>query len=117
MGDSKNPVSRGFYENKYKNKNDGGGYRLFVDWDALCGLKEDPVFRFRRAGDRIQPKGMKGHKKLQDFFTDRKIPKHLRDSVILLASGSEIIIAGREISDLCIIRKGKTKRIISIDFD
>ncbi len=90
-------------------------YKLFLDWDALYRLDENLVFRFRQAGDRIQPKGMKGHKKLQDFFTDRKIPKHLRDTILLLASGGEIIIAGREISAACIISKEKTKKIVSIE--
>ncbi len=90
-------------------------YKLFLDWDALYRLDENLVFRFRQAGDRIQPKGMKGHKKLQDFFTDRKIPKHLRDTILLLASGREIIIAGREISAACIISKEKTKKIVSIE--
>ena len=40
--------------------------------------------RTRRPGDRFQPSGMTGTKKLQDFFTDAKVPRALRDSVPLL---------------------------------
>lgn len=42
------------------------------------------TLRTRRPGDRIQPSGMTGTKKLQDFFTDSKIPRDQRDSVPLL---------------------------------
>ena len=40
--------------------------------------------RARRSGDRFQPQGMSGTKKLQDFFTDAKIPREQRDSIPLL---------------------------------
>ena len=42
------------------------------------------TLRTRRPGDRFQPSGMTGTKKLQDFFTDAKVPRALRDSVPLL---------------------------------
>jgi tRNA(Ile)-lysidine synthase len=37
--------------------------------------------RTRRAGDRIQPFGMRGRKKLSDVLIDRKVPLHRRDTV------------------------------------
>ena len=40
--------------------------------------------RSRRPGDRFQPQGMSGTKKLQDFFTDAKVPREQRDDVPLL---------------------------------
>ena len=40
--------------------------------------------RTRRPGDRFQPSGMTGTKKLQDFFTDAKIPREQRDNIPLL---------------------------------
>ena len=49
--------------------------------DVLVG---EVTLRTRRPGDRIQPSGMTGTKKLQDFFTDAKIPRDQRDSVPLL---------------------------------
>ena len=42
------------------------------------------MVRTRRPGDRFQPQGMSGTKKLQDFFIDGKVPREQRDSVPLL---------------------------------
>ena len=54
-----------------------------LDREAL----EGPLLvRARRPGDRFQPFGMRGEKKLQDFFTDSKVPRSWRDSVPLLVS-------------------------------
>ena len=49
--------------------------------DVLGG---EITLRSRRPGDRFQPSGMTGNKKLQDFFTDLKVPRDQRDSVPLL---------------------------------
>lgn len=48
-----------------------------------------PELRTRRDGDTITIKG--GTKKLQDFFTDCKVPKMYRDEMLLLAVGSRIL--------------------------
>lgn len=68
--------------------------RLYFDWELLK-QRRGLVFRFRHPGDRIRLRGMTGRKKLQDFFVDRKIPRHLRDEILLLADGEEILSAGR----------------------
>ena len=47
-------------------------------------LGETVTVRSRRPGDRFQPSGMTGTKKLQDFFTDAKVPREQRDSIPLL---------------------------------
>ena len=48
--------------------------------------------RYRQPGDRVQPIGMKGSKKLQDVFVDAKVPKHLRDLwPVVVTSGNEIV--------------------------
>ena len=50
-----------------------------------CDALGDVVtVRTRRPGDRFQPSGMTGTKKLQDFFTDAKIPREQRDHIPLL---------------------------------
>ena len=46
--------------------------------------------RNRMPGDKIYISGV-GHKKLKDEFSDRKIPRSLRDSIPLLAQGSDIL--------------------------
>ena len=56
-------------------------------FSALLGrdaLGEVATVRPRRPGDRFQPSGMTGTKKLQDFFTDAKVPRERRDSIPLL---------------------------------
>jgi tRNA(Ile)-lysidine synthase len=50
--------------------------------------------RRRLPGDRFQPLGMKGHKKLQDFFTDEHVPRDERDAVPLFVSPRGIVWAG-----------------------
>ena len=49
-------------------------------------LGDELILRSRRPGDRFQPLGMDRHKKLQDFFTDSRVPRTWRDRVPLLAS-------------------------------
>ena len=45
---------------------------------------------FRR-GDRFQPLGMAGHKKVKDFFVEKKIPLSVRATLPLLLAGDEIL--------------------------
>ena len=58
---------------------------------ACTALRTDAVIRARRPGDRIQPRGMRGHKKLQDYYVDRKIPRRERDAAPVIACGSEVL--------------------------
>jgi tRNA(Ile)-lysidine synthase len=50
------------------------------------------VIRSRRDGDRFRPPGLGHRKKLQDFLTDRKIPRELRDSLPLVVDGDDRIV-------------------------
>lgn len=43
-----------------------------------------------RPGDRFRPLGLGGEKKLQDFFTDAKVPRGERARVPLLLAGGRI---------------------------
>lgn len=61
----------------------------YFNAEALSGS----CFRCRKEGDYIRPLGMKGKKRLSDYLSDRKVPLHERDSLILLAKGSEILWA------------------------
>lgn len=54
-------------------------------------LKEPLSVRTRREGDRFKPAGLKGTKKLKDYFIDEKVPQYMRDKIPLLLSGDEII--------------------------
>jgi tRNA(Ile)-lysidine synthase len=44
-----------------------------------------------RPGDRFVPLGMRGRKKLQDFFVDAKVPRHQRARVPLVLAGDAIV--------------------------
>jgi len=46
--------------------------------------------RFRRPGDRMRLPGMRGSRKLQDIFTDAKVPRHLRERIPVVECGGEI---------------------------
>jgi tRNA(Ile)-lysidine synthetase-like protein len=61
-----------------------------VDAEAAAGI----VVRRRRPGDRIQPSGMQGTKKLQDLFVDAHLPRELRDGVPVFDSPRGIVWAG-----------------------
>lgn len=46
--------------------------------------------RFWKEGDRFRPLGLGGSKKLQDYFTDRKVPRFMRHRIPLLCDGEKI---------------------------
>ncbi|MCI0849681.1 MAG: tRNA lysidine(34) synthetase TilS [Chloroflexi bacterium] len=53
---------------------------------SVAALGENLTLRRRRRGDRFQPLGMAGSKKLQDFFVDGRVPREERDGVPLLCT-------------------------------
>ena len=66
-------------------------------YPAVCTINPDALggkslmVRSRLPGDRLQPYGMKGTKKVQDIFVDAKVPEHLRDAVPLVVCGEEVV--------------------------
>ena len=61
------------------------------DWLAL---KPPLLVRTRHDGDRFQPLGFHGSKKLKDFFIDAKVPRQERDYIPILCDGQDIIWVG-----------------------
>lgn len=57
-----------------------------------------------KQGDRFQPSGMKGTKKLQDFFVDEKVPKYDRKQIPIIVDDQDAIIC---IGDLRFSEKHK----------
>jgi tRNA(Ile)-lysidine synthase len=50
------------------------------------------VVRNRRPGDRLQPLGSPGHRKLHDLLIDRKIPREVRDRVpVIVDTAGQIV--------------------------
>ncbi|MDD3831781.1 MAG: tRNA lysidine(34) synthetase TilS [Clostridia bacterium] len=65
----------------------------------IAKVPSDSCFRTRREGDMFTKFGG-GTKKLKDYLIDKKIPVNMRDQLILLAHGQDILaIVGVEISD------------------
>ena len=82
----------------------------YINADNLNGLK----LRNRRDGDRFNPYGMTGYKKLKDFFIDIKIPSQERGNIPLLTSENEIIaVLGHRISNKYAVTKN-TKSALKI---
>lgn len=81
-------------------------------------LGEKMTVRTWRAGDRFQPLGMKGEKKLQDFFVDAKVPRGERGCVPLVcaADGRIAWVVGYRMSDAFKVTKA-TKRVLRIRFE
>lgn len=59
------------------------GGELYLDYDRL---PPELLLRSRQSGDRLQPRGMTGHKKLKDLFIDMKVTRGERERVPILAS-------------------------------
>ena len=63
----------------------------FLDSDQLKG----PVFiRSRKEGDRYQPFGATGTKKIKDIFIDEKVPPALRDFIPIISTSTDIVYLG-----------------------
>jgi tRNA(Ile)-lysidine synthase len=75
-------------------------------------LPDDAVVRSRKAGDVFAPFGS-GEKKLKDYMIDQKIPREMRDSVPLVATGNRIIwVVGYAISrDFAVRIEDETTRL------
>lgn len=77
-------------------------YTIAFDYDKING---DLVLRTRKSGDKIYLQGLNGTKTLKKLFIDLKIPRNTRDTLPLLATGSDVlwlyenIISGTYIAD------------------
>ena len=83
----------------------------YFDAQALRGTQ----FRRRCEGDTITPLGMRGRKRLSDYLSDRKVPLHVRDSLILLANGSDVFwVVGVGVSEKS--KAGEGRDILKITY-
>jgi tRNA(Ile)-lysidine synthase len=75
---------------------------------ATAALGSALTVRAWRPGDRMRPLGLGGTKKLQDLFTDRKIPRERRAAVpVLEASGEIAWIPGVAVGERFAAREGE----------
>ncbi len=70
---------------------------VYLDYEKL----QFPLYwRHWRPGDRFRPLGMKGFRKLSDFFGDLRIGRREKDRIWLLCSGQDIVwVAGYRMDD------------------
>lgn len=88
---------------------------IFIDWKKI----DPPVrVRGRKPGDRFHPFGMKGSKKVKDFFIELKIERERRDLVPLVVDNSDHIvwIAGLRADERFRITAG-TASVLSMKID
>lgn len=90
-------------------------WRAFLDADAV-GAR--PELRTRRPGDRFQPMGLGGHSSnLADFFTNQKVPRHLRDRwPLLVDEGGILWVCGRRLDERAQVRR-ETQRVLLLRFE
>ena len=84
----------------------------YLDYERMC-----PPLQLRNCqpGDRIEPLGMTGKKKLHDYFIDRKIPLPLRAEIPLIVDALSVVwIAGQTVSERVKI-DGETKKVLKAE--
>lgn len=97
---------------KLSQTNYGDPRVVFMDADKV---RFPLTVRNRRVGDCFHPLGLKGRKKLKDFFIDEKIPLGERERIPLLISGKDIVwVVGYRISDLVKIST-HTERVLKAE--
>lgn len=85
----------------------------YVDYDKIINAI---VVRYRKQGDRINPIGLKGTKKLKDIFIDMKIPKDVRDTIPIVQIDDDIAwVVGVKVSDKFKVTQ-QTKRILKVEY-
>jgi tRNA(Ile)-lysidine synthase len=86
--------------------------RVAVDADKLL---LPLTVRTIQPGDRFQPLGMSGRKKVGDYLTDRKVPKVYRDEIVVVADSRGIIwVVGYEIADRVKVDR-TTRKVVTIE--
>ena len=85
-----------------------------IDLDKI--KNKSLTLRSCNVGDRFQPLGMNGSKKLSDYFIDKKLNSHQKSKQLVLTADDEIIwICGDRISDRVKITE-KTSKMLELFF-
>jgi tRNA(Ile)-lysidine synthase len=100
-------------DNKEKIKFTANPLEIYVDYDKIQG---EIFIRQRKPGDRFRPLGMKGSKKIKDYFIDEKIALEKRDQIPLVCDEKNIIwVIGYRMSDAYKITD-KTQKVLHIKY-
>ena len=87
--------------------------KICLDFDKLS---TELIVRKRKDGDKFQPLGLKGSKKLKKYLIDKKIDQEKKDKIPVVVSNEDEIawLAGQQIGDKFKITKD-TKRILKLE--
>lgn len=89
------------------------GFSAALDLEALS---PPLILRAPRPGDRLRPLGMRGEKKLSDFYIDRRVPRPLRPRRPVLAdSGGIVWVAGVGLAERARVEAG-TRRLLILEY-
>src|SRR3990172_607876 len=92
---------------------EGSKNTAYFDYRKITGPLKIRTFR---AGDRLQPLGMKGrHKKLKDIFIDEKIHAEKRGKILIVTAGEDIIwVTGLRQSEVFRV-DDKSRKILKLE--
>ena len=100
-------IENGFLEEFKQSKT---SYEEAVDFDKVS---MPLTVRTRKPGDRFQPLGSRGLKKIKDFFIDNKVPVMERDTVpIVTMNGDPIWLVGFRIDDRIRVSEETTNLLV-----
>lgn len=86
------------------------------DKNVFCAPENaEFTIRNRRKGDRFYPKGLGGSKSISNFFTDKKIPLHIRNIIPILTVNGEIVNVGGKYHDERFYKKDKTDCLYKLE--
>ncbi|SMC28981.1 tRNA(Ile)-lysidine synthase [Clostridium acidisoli DSM 12555] len=89
----------------------------FTRYFSYDDIKGKVTLRYRKNGDRFNPIGINGTKKLKDIFIDMKIERDLRDKIPLICFDNEIAwIVGHKMSNKFTIKEN-TRQILEIKYE
>lgn len=73
--------------------------------------------RPRQRGDRFQPLGMKGSKKINDFMLDARIPQDWRNNIPIVVNDKQVVwVVGYRIDERIKVT-GNTEKVLSVKFE
>jgi tRNA(Ile)-lysidine synthase len=107
-----------FVEKREKNIEEYGNirYNSLVQYFDYDKLKLGINIRNRGPGDVFKPFKSNGTKKLKEYFIDNKVPRDLRDKILLIAKGKEIVwVIGYKISDKFKVTEN-TKTVLKLNY-
>ena len=90
--------------------------KTYTKWFDYDKISEIPTLRNRQRGDYLTIDEKLSHKKLKDYLIQEKVPKDMREKLLLVADGSHIMwVIGRRISSYYKVTT-ETKRILVLSY-